>query len=78
MACICSRACGRVTPRAKTPVDREPVDVAQQLIGREDERLPELGLVAIEGAGAENADNLVRFAVQDRTGGCKMSGSPPK
>src|SRR6185369_10011246 len=34
---------------------------------REDEGLPELEPVAIEGPGREDADDLMRFAVEDRT-----------
>ena len=36
------------------------------LFGREDEGLPKSGFVTVEGAGRENADDLVRLTVQQR------------
>ena len=51
---------------AQTSVDGEPVNLERSLVGREDQRLPEPGVVAIESAGREHADHLVGFAVQHR------------
>lgn len=49
---------------AKTPVNGEPVDLAHLLVGGEHQRLPELRFIPIEGALLENANDVIRFAVE--------------
>ena len=50
---------------APQPADgAEPVVAARHLIRREHDRLPEAGIEAIEAAGRQNPDDLVRLAIE--------------
>ena len=64
---------------APEPADgAEPVVAARELIRREHDRLPEAGVLAIEAAGRQNADDLVRLAVEHDVAVRGSPGSPPK